>query len=599
VAHRLLRPVHLSPVLALGAAVLLAALGTAPALAETPAASGAGPSLGSCPMRFAVIGDRTGGAVPGKYEQSLREIEGLRPDFAVTVGDMIEGYTSDTTELKQQWEHYMGLLGTLSMPVYFTPGNHDISDLSMLDLYKRYIGEPYHSFDVRGVHFVELDNGRYPFAGLFPKEQADWLAADLAAHRDAPLTFVFMHIPYWRETVARGNPDQLHRLFVEYGVDGVFTGHDHVYYSGKFDGVVYTDVGSSGAETEPGLTGLEYNFVWVTAGADGFTISPVKMGGVLPWDEVAIEDLQRAADLQAEAVVLSRVLVGTALEVADAPVEVTVKNVHDSMPIKSTLSWQVPQAWSVSPEGAEVDLRPASTGTYTFHVTCPSGIYPAPALSITYPYREGKTWDFTKSLPVARTASAFRAAKPPEIDGALDDAAWHDPVTAFFGPDGGPAGTDPTAFYFAWDPENLYVAARCEEKEMGSLAAGCAEQDCPVYAEDCVGFFLEPETDSGPVYQIYFSPGGTAFDQKISVKNGYSADSDPAWNGAYDVKTSRGPGWWAIEARIPLSELSGRAGVGTEWALNFRRKQHRLATSADWQVPIGYDPAVYGVLEFK
>lgn len=555
--------------------------------------------LSACPMHFAVIGDRTGGAVPGKYEESLLGIERLRPEFAVTVGDMIEGYTSDTTEIKRQWEEYKGLLSALTMPVYFTPGNHDITEPSVMGLYRRYVGEPYHSFDVRGVHLIELDNGRYASADAFPREQADWLAADLAAHKDARLTFVFMHIPYWRDTVAKGKPDQLHHIFVEYGVDAVFTGHDHMYYSGKFDGIAYTGVGASGAVTEPGLTGLEHHFVWVTADDKGLAISPVKTAGVLAWDDVTIDDVLLVARLQAEAVAVSRVEVGTALAVSETPVEVTVKNVHGDVPVKSTLRWEVPAEWTVSPAEQAVDLAPASATTFKFNVARASGIYPAPTFSLAYPYREGKTSTFTRVLPVARTAYAFRAAEPPKIDGILDEPAWRDPVTALFGPEGQPVAIDPTAFYFAWDAENLYLGARCGEKEMSKVVADCAEHDCAVYGEDCVGYFLGPATSDGPVYQIYFNAKGTAFDQRINVKNGFATDSDPAWNGTYEARTSRGPDWWAIEVRIPLSEISGQAEAGKQWALNFRRKQRRLGTSADWQVPVGYDPDLYGILEFK
>jgi DNA modification methylase len=38
------------------------------------------------------------------------------------------------------------------------------------------------------------------------------------------------------------------------------------------------------------------------------------------------------------------------------------------------------------------------------------------------------------------------------------------------------------------------------------------------------------------------------------------------------------------------------ARAGDEWRGNFRRKQKRLNTSADWQIPIGYEPAKYGVM---
>jgi hypothetical protein len=54
-----------------------------------------------------------------------------------------------------------------------------------------------------------------------------------------------------------------------------------------------------------------------------------------------------------------------------------------------------------------------------------------------------------------------------------------------------------------------------------------------------------------------------------------------------------------MEARIPLSELGATSESGSKLGLNFRRKQARLSTSADWMVPISYSPKTYGVLELK
>ena len=77
--------------------------------------------------------------------------------------------------------------------------------------------------------------------------------------------------------------------------------------------------------------------------------------------------------------------------------------------------------------------------------------------------------------------------------------------------------TDPVYFYFAWDKDNLYIAAKCMETKMDSIRANAKEHDGAVYGEDCVGYFFQPETDDGPAFQIYFNPLGTAFDQKIGI----------------------------------------------------------------------------------
>ena len=170
-------------------------------------------------------------------------------------------------------------------------------------------------------------------------------------------------------------------------------------------------------------------------------------------------------------------------------------------------------------------------------------------------------------------------------------------------PDGGeiegPDKCDPTRFYFAWDDNSLYLAAYCKESNMDSLSAMLTGQDAPIYGEDCVGYFLQPDIKKQEVYQIYFSPLGSVFDQKITPSEGGYMAGDPKWNGKYEVKTSKGTDYWSVEVRIPLALLGAKIKPGLEWGLNFRRKQARLATSANWQVPIDYDPSTFGQLVFQ
>jgi hypothetical protein len=584
-------------------------------------ARAAEPSLSDCPLRFAVIGDRTGTAIEGKYERALASIERLKPEFSITVGDMIEGYTADTTEMARMWRGYHDIIKVLSAPVHFTPGNHDITQPAMLGAYERNIGKPYHSFDARGVHFIVLDTSRYMSAEALPKEEMNWLAADLEANRNTRYILVFYHVPLWRQGVAAGKSDPLHSLFVKYGVDAVFTGHDHMYYSGTYDGIAYTGVGASAGATEPGLTGLEHHFLWVTISDEGLSIAPLRVDAVLPWDEVTVAETDLANKMRAQAVNITRVLIGSSLRIPATPVTLTVKNLGN-LPLKAPIIWDVPEGWAVAPaegaaagaQGAQgtqgtrgagsgspdtLELAAGTSRDLQFVVSSGPQPFPAPTVSIRYPVAPGKAFDLKATIPVARTAYASRANRPPKIDGQVIEPAWREPVTDFFAPDGSAMTADPVEFYFAWDRDNLYVAATCLESRADSLVAAATEHDGPVYAEDCVGYFFQPITADGPVYQIYFSALGTVFDQKIDVVGGVSTYYDAAWNGTYEVKTSRGPDRWTMEARIPLVQLGVRAKAGQQWNMNFRRKQPRLGTAADWQPPVGYDPVVYGILELR
>jgi hypothetical protein len=550
-------------------------------------------------LRFAIIGDRTGTAQPGIYPEIVAEVERMKPELVITVGDMIQGYTDDTTLIKKEWEEYLGEIKPLTMPVYFTPGNHDIGDTLSLKFYERYIGEPYHSFTTKGVHFICLDTGRYDTIGVFPKEQLDWLVDDLERNKNAEHTLVFFHIPYWAQTIAQDKPDTLHKIFVKYGVDGVFSGHYHEYFNGEFDGIKYTAVSSSGGETGPGPTGVQYHFTWITVDKDGVSIAPIKMNSVIPWNEVSVNDFLFIGEAAQKALKTPKVHLKDDFTVPLTQVELTVNNLSKDVTLQDTLRWQAPAGWTITPMDLPISVEPLKTLTAEFTVQCKGRPFPAPTVSLKYTYAQGRKFDLKDALRISRTAYAYQASRPPVIDGNLDEEVWRNPVTGLFAPEESPASADPVSFYFAWDSNNLYVAARCTEMKMDSITAKAKEHDGAVYGDDCVGYFLQADSGDTPIYQVYFNPLGVCFDQKITTKDGIPIAADRQWNGTYEAKTSSGKDYWVIEARIPLEQLGARAEPGKTWAVNFRRKQPRLKTSADWIVPIGYDPGAYGTLLMK
>jgi hypothetical protein len=554
-----------------------------------------------CPIRFAVIGDRTGGAQPGIHEKIIAEVERLKPDFAITVGDAIEGYTRDTVTLNQQWKEYKEILGSLSMPVYFTPGNHDVGADSatastMRPIYERLIGKPYYSFDVKGLHFIILDTGMPESSDKLPKEQLDWLASDLKKNIKAPYTFVFFHKPFWRESIAKGKPDTLHSLFRAYGVDAVFNGHHHQYSTGIYDGIRYTTVGSSGGIGDPGPTGLLYHFIWVTVDKKGIAIAPIKMGSVLPWDEVTTADLAMTDKIARIGIDFLKPLeINEDLSAGGGEVTVTATN-PSSQALQDTLRWTLTPGWSIEPLKAAVNIPPGQSALVKFKVKNQKKLYPVPKVALRFPFGKEKAYERQDVLLVARKAYAYRAAKPPVLDGKLTDKVWQKPVTRFFAPDGGPGAIDSTFYYFAYDDKNLYLATRCVETKMDEMVAKVTARDGVVFGEDCAGFFFQPDTAKGIVYQIYINPLGAVFDQKITFNPDWEYNGDPSWNGTYEVKTEKGKKEWTLEAAIPLAQLGATGKAGEAWRLNFRRKQKRLNTSGDWQVPISYDPRSFGRL---
>ena len=56
-------------------------------------------------FQFAVISDNTGGMRPGIIEAAVEKLNLLQPEFVMSVGDLIEGYTEDLNRLVYEWDH--------------------------------------------------------------------------------------------------------------------------------------------------------------------------------------------------------------------------------------------------------------------------------------------------------------------------------------------------------------------------------------------------------------------------------------------------------------------------------------------------------------
>ena len=148
------------PLLLLAAALALAGCaqaGGAPfaATADVPRTDRALP--GADDFSFAVLGDRTGKHRPGVFEAAVAQVEQLHPDFVINVGDLIEGNTEDRAQLNREWDGIEAAVARLSVPFFYVPGNHDLTNAVQLAEWRRRLGAPYYSFTYKDVLFVVLD----------------------------------------------------------------------------------------------------------------------------------------------------------------------------------------------------------------------------------------------------------------------------------------------------------------------------------------------------------------------------------------------------------------------------------------------------------
>jgi len=213
----------------LAAALVLAALARNPA---PPA------------FHFVLLGDRTGEAQPGVWEQVWKQAAAEKPAFFLGVGDTIEG--GDDAMAEAEWRQANRALDPYArFPLYLAPGNHDIWSPASERLFQKHTGHPPHySFDHGAAHFTVLDNSR---SDEFSAEEMAFLESDLARHQAQAVKFIVSHRPSWLIDAAVRNPQfALHQLARKYGVEYVIAGHVHQILHVALEGVTYLCAPSAG-----------------------------------------------------------------------------------------------------------------------------------------------------------------------------------------------------------------------------------------------------------------------------------------------------------------------------------------------------------------
>ncbi len=248
-------------------------------------------------FRFAIVPDRNGGNRPGVFEDAIAKLNLLQPEFVMTTGDLIDGYTTDPKVASAQWDEFDALVNRLQMPFHYTPGNHDISNPVTLDAWKARRGPPWSSFVYQNVLFLSLHTEDRPFGGL-GAEQIEWVKRTLAENAGVRWTMVFCHRPLWRE------PNQAGFEQVREALKGrnytVFAAHYHRYLKGEVDGMKYYVLATAGGGSA--LRGADVgeldHVMWVTMKPDGPVVVNLPLAGILPDDLVTEETNARVNALR-------------------------------------------------------------------------------------------------------------------------------------------------------------------------------------------------------------------------------------------------------------------------------------------------------------
>ena len=171
------------------------------------------------------------------YEKAISAINKLSPDFVVITGDFVHNQKSVS-----QINEFKRITSKINseIPVYYTPGNHDIGQVpnkKSLKKYRKNYGSDKFSFTHKGNSFIGFNSGLIKGKLEKPEQkQYKWLTKKLNKSRNVERTILFCHYPFFNKTI--DEPESYSNIGLEYrekylslfetnGVDAIFTGHHH------------------------------------------------------------------------------------------------------------------------------------------------------------------------------------------------------------------------------------------------------------------------------------------------------------------------------------------------------------------------------------
>ena len=254
-------------------------------------------------FQFAIVADLTAGLRPGVFESAIRKLNLLRPEFVMSVGDLIEGGTTNRATLEEEWDEFEGWIEELESPFFYLPGNHDIGNETMLQVWKERQGSRYYHFVYRDVLFLVADTEDPPGRSI-SDQQIEYFREVLKSNPDVRWTMVFLHRPTWLPDYSGEvplNSEKFEALF-QGRPHTVFAGHDHKYSKEVRNGNSYYILSTTGAQgrgesyqtgrkhSSKKLLGLEKgefdHILWVTMTAKGPVVANLLLDGIMDDDPV-------------------------------------------------------------------------------------------------------------------------------------------------------------------------------------------------------------------------------------------------------------------------------------------------------------------------
>ena len=202
-------------------------------------------------LKFAVLGDfGTGHSASRDVAAQMLAVRAqFNFEMVITTGDNLVGDQDDAEDLADKFEIPFSPLLETGVRFYASLGNHDrpaTIDYPPFNMN----GERYYTFAKRNVRFFILDSN------WLDRVQIAWLEQALRSSTDDWKICVFHH-PLYSDGVRHGPSLELRvilePILIRYGVNVVFSGHDHIYERlHPQKGITYF-VAGAGGQSERGI----------------------------------------------------------------------------------------------------------------------------------------------------------------------------------------------------------------------------------------------------------------------------------------------------------------------------------------------------------
>jgi serine/threonine-protein phosphatase CPPED1 len=287
-------------------------------------------------IRFAVVSDRTGGHRPKVFDKAVQQINLLQPEFVLSVGDLIEGYTVKQDVIDKEWKEFGTFVAKFEMPFFYVPGNHDLTNKELRADWKERFGRSFYHFTYKNVLFLAV-NSEDSKPSFVTEEQTAYFKKVLEDNKDVRWTLVFTHKPLWTATDLEKNGWGAFEKLLEDRKASVFCGHVHRYQKFTRNGINYYQLATTGGGSR--MRGPEYGefdqVAMITVKDKAPIIANIDLNGVYS------EDLKEFGSAE-EGVV-----------VKNPPKPVTVKGTveYDGLPLKgaTVTFYKKPAADAISP----------------------------------------------------------------------------------------------------------------------------------------------------------------------------------------------------------------------------------------------------------